>query len=275
MRNIPLVECNNVSLKLDNNVLLQDISFSLRNGENLVILGPNGAGKTILLSMLSGNLPPDKGDVCIMGKPLYAKEGYKIKKEIGFVSPKMFEDYDYSSIVSDIVASGLFGSIGLSYDPQKNSNKAAMDYINRVVSAKYKDTKVAYSLMQKFGIAHLEKHRFGQLSYGEKIRVLIVRCLINNPRLFIFDEPTTGLDIQMRAQFCADLTLLSHETEIIFVTHHLEEIPETFKRVLLLKQGRLFGFGDKKTMLTGRHLSKLLSVDVSVQNRDGKYFALF
>lgn len=268
----PLVVCKNISLTLDGKELLKDINFILEN-DNLVIFGPNGAGKTLLLTILSGNLEPTKGDVDILNKSLYDNKSHEIKKQIGFVSPKLFEDYDFNSNVTDIVMSGLFGSIGVASDPAKNNNKIVREYINRVIKEKHRDTNIALELLEKVGVKYLSNKSFGLLSYGEKVRVLIARSLINNPSLFILDEPTTGLDLQMRAEFTKVVKDLSEISKIIYVTHYLEEVLPNFKKILFLKKGEVFKFGNKKEILTSKNLSNLLEIEVFLQEKDERYFA--
>lgn len=274
MKRLSLIECKKVRLVLDGKELLKNVSFTLHEGEDFVVFGPNGAGKTLLLQVLSGNLQPTSGEVFIFGKPLYAKDAYQIKKQIGFVSPKLFDDYDFRSNVTDIVMSGMFGSIGVANDPTKHNNKVVREYITRVLKEKYQDSK-ALELLEELQIGYLKDQVFGHLSYGEKVRVLIARALINNPPLFILDEPTTGLDLKMRAEFYRVVEHLAKRAEIVYVTHHLEEILPSFKKVLLLKKGEIFAVGEKETLLTSEHLSQLLNTPVTVHEKDKKYFALF
>lgn len=270
-----LISCKNVSLELSGKLLLKNISFALQENENLVVFGPNGAGKTLLLRVLSGNLEPTSGDVEILGQKLYAKDAFAVKKQIGFVSPQLFGDFDFDSVVTDIVMSGLFGSIGVASDPTKDNQKVVRDYINRVIKEKYDNNDIALELLEKLHVSYLKDKTFGNLSYGEKVRVLIARSLINKPPLFILDEPTTGLDLQMRAQFYKVVEELSEMSQIVYVTHHLEEVLPEFSKILMLKNGEIFQFGNKTDLLTGENLSKLLDVEIHIHEKDGRYLAWF
>ncbi len=270
-----LISCKNLTLELSGKTLLKNISFELLESEDLVVFGPNGAGKTLLLTILSGNLEPTEGTVEVFGKNIYAKDSHEVKKKIGFVSPKLFEDYDFESKVTDIVMSGFFGSIGIASDPTKNNNKIVREYINRVIQEKYKGNDIAFELLEKLHVTYLRDKIFGHLSYGEKVRVLIARSLINNPPLLILDEPTTGLDLQMRGEFYGVVEELSKSSEIIYVTHHLEEILPEFSKILMLKKGEIFGFDTKEKLLTNENLSNLLDVKINVHEKDGRYLAWF
>lgn len=270
-----VIECKNVSLSLDNKQILHDISFTLELNDDLVIFGPNGAGKTLLLMILSGNLEPTAGEIFIYGKPLYDKESFAIKKQIGFVSPKIFDDYDYHSKVTDVVMSGLFGSIGIGIDPSKQNSLAVRTYINRVIAEKYHGAMQALELLECLHVTYLKDGIFGHLSYGEKVRVLIARALISKPKLFILDEPTAGLDLKMRAEFIDIVKHLAGQADIVYVTHYVEEILPEFNKVLLLKTGEVFGYNNKEEVLNGETLSSLMDAQIHVDTRDGKYFAWF
>lgn len=271
----PLIQCNNVSLEIAEKPLLKNVTFSLQQKENLVIFGPNGAGKTLLLRILSGNLEPTRGTIEMLGEKLYTKDAYIIKKRIGFVSPQLFGDFDFDSKVTDIVMSGLFGSIGVASDPVRNNQKVVRDYINRVIKEKYDGDAIALKLLEQLHVVHLQEKTFGHLSYGEKVRVLIARALINDPEIFILDEPTTGLDLQMRAQFYKVVEELAGKAHIIYVTHHLEEVLPQFKKILMIKNGEIFAFGEKQDLLTSENLSALLDVVIHVHEKDGRYLAWF
>lgn len=271
--NIPIIECKNISLIIEGKKLLHNISFTLEKEEDLVIFGPNGAGKTLLLLILSGNLDPSEGEIKIYGKSLLAKDSFEIKKHIGFVSPKIFEDYDYNSKVTDVVLSGLFGSIGVGTDPTKNNTQVVRDYIKRIITEKYKNSTIAIDMLKRVSAEYLKDEIFGHVSYGEKVRVLIARALINNPKIFILDEPTTGLDIKMRAEFMKVVQHLAKNADILYVTHYIEEILPEFQKMLLLKKGKVFSFGDKNQLLTTEKISQLLDISIKVNKEEETYFA--
>lgn len=271
----PILEVKGVSLSLSGKEILHNISFNLESNEDLVIFGPNGAGKTLLLMLLSGNLDPTSGEIFIYGQPLHDRNSFEIKKQIGFVSPKIFEDYDYHSKVTDVVMSGLFGSIGIGNDPTKDNSAVVRKYINRVIAEKYNGSAKAEELLHRLHVHYLKGEIFGHLSYGEKVRVLIARALISSPKLFILDEPTTGLDLKMRAEFIKVVEELAGQADIVYVTHYVEEVLPEFTKILLLKNGNVFKYGNKSDLLTNQTLSDLLDAQIHVDTRNGKYFAWF
>lgn len=271
----PSVSCDQLTVELSGKILLKTISFELQKNENMVIFGPNGAGKTVLLRVLSGNLEPTEGAVAVLGKKLYTDTDYQLKKQIGFVSPQQFNDYAANVKVTEIVLSGLFGSIGVANDQTKDNIKALHKYMNRVIGEKDENVQKAHAMLRELQIVHLKDEIFESLSYGEKVGVLIARAFITHPHLLILDEPTTGLDMQMRAYFSKRIEALSRKAQIIYVTHHIEEILPSFNKVMLLKKGNLFKFGDKKNILTNEYLSMLLDMPITVHEESGRYVVWF
>lgn len=273
-----LISCQNINFHIGEHHLLKDISFELpetNNPDHLVIFGPNGAGKTLLMQLISGNLEPTTGDIKIFGKSLLAKDAHETKKTIGFVSPKLFDDYAYETKVTDVVMSGLFGSIGICQDPTKQSNQIVKQYIAKVVSEKYQGHDRALKALAEMHIQHLAHEEFGHLSYGQKSRVLIARALIAQPKLLILDEPTTGLDLNIRAEFSGLTKALSQKTTIIYITHYIEEILPEFNNLLYIKNGAIYKYGAKEDLLSSNYLTDLLEVPVTIHQQDQKYFAMF
>ena len=117
---------------------------------------------------------------------------------------------------------------------------------------------------------------FGSLSSGEKQRVLIARSLMSNPKLLLLDEPAAGLDFPGREDLIQSLNLLANDPiapAIIMVTHHVEEIPEGFTHVLLLKNGAHFASGKISELLTSENLSACFDMSLQLNNSSGRWYA--
>lgn len=126
--------------------------------------------------------------------------------------------------------------------------------------------------MQQMGVEHLAERRYGEMSSGERRRVLISRALVHDPQTLILDEPSDSLDLAMLKDLQARLRrLVQSGTGIVLVTHHLHEIIPEISRVVLLKHGRVFRDGAKREILTREILSELYEIDVEPIERDGFY----
>lgn len=250
-----LIEIQNATVYVSGHLVLSSLNWEMRPDENWAVVGNNGAGKTTFMKLIFGELiPVHGGEVRWFGlgdlTPLE-----EIRKQIGFVSAEYQAGYEFNLNGWEVVASGLFSSIGL--------------YEN--VSPKQKQSALQW--MDFLGIRHLEKTGFHRLSYGEARRILLARALINQPRLLILDEPCAGLDIPSRERFLETLEKLSAtRTRLIYVTHHTDEILPIITHVLYLKEGKVFQQGKKEKMLRADVLSAALDCQVRLKKNSGRYW---
>jgi iron complex transport system ATP-binding protein len=107
------------------------------------------------------------------------------------------------------------------------------------------------------------------LSTGQMRKVLIARAMVLRPDLILLDEPTLGLDIRAQSEFLDYLDHAGHSATIIMVTHHLEEVVPLIQKVLLIKDGRVFAFGDTPDVLTSENLTALFGLDLIVRQSAG------
>ena len=110
------------------------------------------------------------------------------------------------------------------------------------------------------------------MSYGEARRVLLARALVHRPTLLVLDEPCSGLDIPTRERFLETLQKLSRKTQMIYVTHHIEEILPAITHVLYLKNGAIFRQGNKDAMLQDKVLSEALGYPLTLTPAKGRYW---
>jgi iron complex transport system ATP-binding protein len=252
-----LITVKNLHVLKNGKFILQDINFTIDWQDRVAILGPNGAGKSFLLRVLSADLVPSFGSyVEIFGKVFGKTKLSDLRSQIGFVSSRQLHWFSNKDTLWQVVASGIDGVYGASREFSSHEVKLITESLDR------------------FGILEIKDRLFDVLSDGEKRRALLARSLVKKPKLLILDEPAIGLDIPTRVKFLETLDQLSLNLPIIYVTHHLEELPRTINKILFLKEGKLIAQGSKADMLTSDNLSKLLDMEVEVVLKNDKYFIL-
>jgi molybdate transport system ATP-binding protein len=215
-----LVEMRDVTVKYGETVVLRDVNWTVRRGEHWAITGPNGAGKTTLLSLIMGDHPQAyANEVFVFGRRRGSGESiWEIKRRIGSVSAEFQTRYRMEITVRDVVASGLFDSIGL--------------YRNLRVE----DKALAQGWLAFFGISALAERIFTRLSYGERRLVLLARAMVKAPELLVLDEPCQGLDQTNRKRFLHLIDAIGSGTgtNILYVTHRRDELPRCIEHILRL-----------------------------------------
>jgi len=240
--------------------VFKNLSISLKFGENTVILGPNGAGKSALVKLINRSIYP----VVKTGSSLkiFGSETVnliKLRKRIAVVSTELELRTAGSISGRDIVLSGLFGSIGIG-----RNHKPSGVQINKV-----------RKIMEELELWQYAPRPFGQLSDGERRRLLIARALINNPEILVLDEPTNGLDLKARHQTLQIIRRISKaSTTILMVTHQVESIVDEIQRVLFISQGKIIGDGPPKQKMKSNVLSNLYGTPLDVSNFNG-YWQVF
>ena len=132
--------------------------------------------------------------------------------------------------------------------------------------------KATYEAALMMGIDDLLDRTIENLSLGEMRRALIARALVTKPDLLVLDEPMTGLDVVMKSKFRAMFDILiSRGVSIVMITHDLTDIPATVRRVVMVKDGRVFADGDKEELLTDSKVSELYGESIKVESQNGIY----
>ena len=215
----------NTNVAYDNRKILDNINWEVKKGECWNVSGHNGSGKSTLLSLVNGDNPQAfANEIYLFDKKKGSGESiWDIKQKIGYVSPELHHYFDAATAAYDVIASGLFDTIGLFRQLTKSHRTIIDQWIN---------------LLE---IQSLGQKRFRQLSNGEQRLVLLARALVKNPPLLILDEPCQGLDKAVTAQFIALINeiCLQLKTTLIYVTHYKEEIPPCVTYTLELQQGRI------------------------------------
>lgn len=250
-----LLKLENVNLFIDNNHILKNINFKINKGENWAIIGRNGSGKSFLLKIISTYQYPSEGKVFIMGHKLGETNVWELRKKIGIVSNELQKEYGETTTVSNVVLSGFFSSIGI-YE------KTSFEMIRK-----------KEEIIDFLHLNHIKDKPFGKISYGEQKRTLIGRALVFDPELLILDEPATGLDIASKEEFLIYIEkLIKNGHSIIYVTHHIDEIVPSINKILTLKNGAIFNYGDKDKILNSETLSQIFDIRIQCQRKKDRYF---
>ena len=223
----PLIAIERANVYLERKKVLQNITWQVRSGENWAIFGRNGAGKSTLLKLAFGDLHPAWG-ASIKRFEFTAKNTiWDLRKKVGFVSPELQAHYREDLTGAEVVASGLFSSVGL------------MDRISEAQRRKVQH------LLRSFGLEAIGRRCALKMSYGEFRKMLLLRALVQEPELVICDEPFDGLDARSKSEFSESLDKAAMRgTRLVLVTHHLEDLPSCISHGLLLEKGRIVCQGE-------------------------------
>jgi len=209
------IEVDHLSKHFGTLVALNDISFSVAQGETFGFLGPNGAGKTTTIRILTGISPPTGGTATIFGKDI-VRETTAARKTMGIVH-ETSNIYDDLSAWQNLMFTAELYSIGKKEREQRGTE-----------------------LLELFGLWERRADRVHGFSKGMKRRLTLAMGLVNNPRLLFLDEPTSGLDVQSNLiirDVLRDLT--SRGVTVFLTTHNIEEANLTCDRVAIINRGHI------------------------------------
>jgi len=236
----------NLNVKLNGRIVLENINFRLKFPRFIAIMGPNGAGKTTLLKVLTGFIKPYEGEVSVYGlNPI--RDKFKLAKIVGYVPQRERIEVSIPMKVKDVVLMGLLCKRRFPRIPRREN----LLRIKKVLEA--------------VGIEELYDRIFSHLSGGEQQKVLIARALISNPRLLILDEPLTAIDVKSQWEIIEFLKKLELEEKIgiLMVTHDINPVVEYVDEVLLLNR-KLIAYGEISKVLTEENLRKAYGPNVRV-----------
>jgi len=248
-----------VTVVRDGATLLDDVDWTVREGERWVVIGANGAGKTTLLQVAATQIYPTAGVVEVLAERLGEVDVTELRPRIGLTSAAFAERLPRSATALDVVLSAAYAVV-----------RRGQERYDEV------DVARAQSLLRFFGCESFAGRTFGTLSEGERKRVQIARALMADPELLLLDEPAAGLDLGAREALVLRLARLAVDPTaptIILVSHHVEEIPRGFTHAMLLAGGRVVTAGPIAEALTGPALSESFGLPLAVDRRDGRYAA--
>lgn len=244
-----MIEVSNVSKEFERNnekrkvvkfLADNDINLSVKEGEIVGILGPNGAGKTTLLRMIAGIMKPTKGNVLVDSKS-YLKDDIKIKRKIAFLSGN-------TRLYKDITPYELLMMCAEYYGVKKDHAIKRIDDISK-----------------EFDLNGFINQKIGNLSTGQLQRVNIARCIVHNPKYYIFDEATSGLDI-ISSKVILDFIKKEKQNNkgIIYSTHYMEEAENICDRVFLIHKGKIVKSGSPQEIVKETKTSNLRDAFFSI-----------
>lgn len=255
-----ILKLEGVSFIRNHKILLNNINWAIESNQNWAILGLNGAGKTLLLQLITGYLWPTKGRLEVLGQVFGKSSIPDLQRRIGWVSTALQYRMKNSESAERTVLSGKFASIGI-YESYTES-----------------DLDEAKERLIKAGGESLIGKNYGVLSQGERQLVLISRALMANPELLILDEPCNGLDLFAREQLLASIQQIADQKNspnLIYVTHHTEEILSCFEHLLLLKDGNIFGEGTQKELFSTEQLCKFYDEPIQLVSLKNDRIAVY
>lgn len=243
-----IISMEHISLRREDNQILDDVHLHIEQGENWVILGRNGSGKTTLLEMMNGYMFPSQGRIEVLGNLYGQCDVREVRKEIGYISQTLIEKLTLRDPVWEVVATGAFAFLRF-YQTIPDEVKTR-----------------ALNLLDDMGFAKLANHPLGTLSQGERKKVMLARSLMADPKLLIMDEPCAGLDLYEREKMLAEIDRLRQRNiTVVYVTHHVEEIMPLFTHVALIREGRIAAAGNKHDVLTQDTIKHTYDIPVDIQ----------
>jgi len=238
-----LLEVRDVSKSFDTLRAVDGVSFRVNAGECLALLGPNGAGKTTTLSIATGLLTPDRGEVLIEGRKL-AGDTDAIKSRIGLVPQEL-------ALFDDLSARDNLQFFGALYNLDSTTLKQRMAASLGLV-----------------GLADREKDKVKTFSGGMKRRLNLACALLHDPQLLLLDEPTVGVDPQSRnAIFDNIAALRARGKTVLYTTHYMEEVERLCDRVVIIDRGKVIA-DDTVTGLKNR-ATRSCQLKIELANPDG------
>lgn len=235
------IEFQNVKKSYADLDALKGVTFTVEEGEFFGLLGPNGAGKSTLINAMSGLVTPTAGAIKVLGKDVI-QDYRQTRRSLGLVPQELIADPFFNIRELLELQSGYFGMKGV-------GQKKWID-----------------ELLERLALADKAKSLTHQLSGGMKRRALIAMALVHKPRVLVLDEPTAGVDVDLRRtlwDFTKELHAKGHT--IILTTHYLEEAEALCGRVAIMQKGQIKAL-DKTSALLSRHAYRYLRVATPDKN---------
>jgi len=249
------LDLSNVNVARGDRVVLHNVNLTIRAGEHVAILGPNGCGKSTLILTMTCQIYPifmPGMRVSIFGRERW--DLTQLRKHFGVVAAGLMGSDlpgERTAVTKgiDAVIAGFFSASTL--------------WPNLHVTEEMRERAV--EALERIEATHLADQLVGEMSAGEKRRILIARALVHRPRQLLLDEPSNALDLAAQRDLRETLRRLAAEgTGLVLVTHHLGDILPEIERVILMRDGRIIADGPRAELLTVQRLSELFNTHVRI-----------
>jgi iron complex transport system ATP-binding protein len=244
----------NVDVARGQKVVLQEVNLSIATREHIAILGPNGCGKSTLIKAMTCECYPIVRADMVM--KVYGRDRWEVqelRKHLGVVATELPGERTSVTRGLDAVVSGFFSSSTL--------------WPNLVVTEQMRSS--AMDALVMLGAEYLRDRWVGEMSAGEKRRVMIARALVHRPEMLLLDEPSNALDLAAQRELREILRKVAAHTGVVMVTHHLADILPEMDRVVMMRDGRIFADGAKQDLLQAARLEELFGVKLELTERNG------
>lgn len=209
-----MIEVKNVTKKYPNIKAVDNINFTIKDGEVVGFLGPNGAGKTTTMNMITGFIEPTEGQIIINGFDI-VKKSKKAKKQIGYMPEGV-------PLYTELTA------------------REFVNYMAELKDVKAKERKEAVEkAIEETGLKDVQNKLIKNLSRGYKQRVSMAGALVGNPEVIILDEPTVGLDPKQITEIRSLIKELGKKHTVILSSHILSEVSQICERVIIINHGKI------------------------------------
>jgi iron complex transport system ATP-binding protein len=248
------LKMRNVDVARGEKVVLHDVNLTIATGEHIAILGPNGCGKSTLIKAMTCECYP----IVAPGMELkvYGRDRWdvqELRKHLGVVATDLPGERTAVTRGLDAVVSGFFSSSTLWPNLEVTDAMRAG----------------ALEALRLLGAEHLRDRWVGEMSAGEKRRVMIARALVHRPGMLLLDEPTNALDLAAQRELREILRNVAGGTGLLMVTHHLADILPEIDRVVMMRSGRIVADGPKRELLQAAKLEELFGVELELTERNG------
>ena len=238
-----MIEVKNITKKYGNFIAVENISFTVKDGEIVGLLGPNGAGKSTTMNMITGYIEPTDGEIIVNGYNI-SKKPKKAKMQIGYMPENvpLYTDLTVREFVSYMAELKLV---------EKNKRKEEIE-----------------QAIKETGLEEVQNKLIRNLSRGYKQRVSMAGALVGNPEVLILDEPTVGLDPKQIIEIRNVIKELGKKHTIILSSHILPEVSQICEKVIIINKGKIVAIDTPENLEEKTRENNVLYVTVEdVQNK--------